>query len=144
MPQEGAFNSALAGKILECTPFTLIRQWPMTAPMAVYFTITNGRNAATMSQWRDNLQMFGPPAAALLLLIIAVGRYIILGRWEHYFATLAWAVFGFVSAVASDEVADWTGRYGWTSDSYWTYPPTWVRAFGLITLVLVNLFGFRN
>jgi len=97
-----------------------------------------------MSQPRDNLQLYGPPAAALLLLAIAIGRYIVAARWEQNFVSLAFALFGFVSAVASDEVADWTGRYGWTSDSYWTYPPIWVRVSGFAILIAVIVLGFRR
>lgn len=99
---------------------------------------------SNMSRWRENLQMYWAQAISLVLFGIALSRYVSIGRWEQHLPSMAWAAFGFDSAVASDEVADWTGRYGWTTDSFWTYPPTWVRVFGFMALVAVNLFGFRN
>ena len=50
--------------------------------------------------------------------------------------------FGYVCVVASHEVADWTGRFGWSYQSFWTYPPTYVRFFGFVLLIGAILFGF--
>ena len=96
-----------------------------------------------MSRVKDNLQMYWPHAVGILLLAIAVWRDISIAQWETYAKTVAIAAFGFVCVVASDEVASHTGRYGWTYDSFWTYPPTYVRFFGFVLLVAVDLFGFR-
>lgn len=86
--------------------------------------------------------MYWPQVVGTLLFAIVVWRYVALGRWEAFMQPFAWAGFGYLSVIASDEVANWTGRYGWTYDSFWTYPPTYVRCFGFILLIGVLLFGF--
>jgi hypothetical protein len=86
--------------------------------------------------------MYWPHVVAAVLLAIAAWQYVSMAQWEPYLKWMAIAVFGFVCVVASDEVASWTGRYGWIYQSFWTYPPTYVRFFGFVLLAAVILFGF--
>jgi hypothetical protein len=97
-----------------------------------------------VSRSKDNLQIYGPPALAVVLFAIAIAQYVWIGQWERLLVPMACAALGFVCAIASHEVADWTGSYRWTYDTYWTYPPTWVRTFGWMVLVYVDVFGFRR
>ena len=87
--------------------------------------------------------MYWAHAVDGLLFGIAVWRYVTLAQWEAFVKPMALAAFGFVCVVGSHEVADWTGRYSWTYDSFWTYPPTYIRFFGLTLLVGVLLLGFK-
>jgi hypothetical protein len=87
--------------------------------------------------------MYWAHAVATLLFGIAVWKYVSLAQWNVFLKPMAFAGFGFVCVVASHEVADWTGRYGWTYDSFWTYPPTYVRFFGFVLLVGALIFGFK-
>jgi hypothetical protein len=96
-----------------------------------------------MSRVKDNLQMYWPHAVATILFAFAVWRYVSIAQWEAYLKTFAIAVFGFISVVASDEEASYSGRYSWTYDSFWTYPPAYVRSLGFVLLVAVDLFSFR-
>ena len=68
-----------------------------------------------------------------------VFRYVRLGRWEQQLVPLAFAVFGFVCVVASEEVADWTGSYGWTRQQWRRRPPGAVRLTGGILLFLATI-----
>ena len=73
-----------------------------------------------------------------------LGRCIRIGHWEALIGTLAAACFGLACALAAEEVSDWTGWYTWSQETYWTYPPNWIRVFGILILVGVNLLGFRS
>ena len=97
-----------------------------------------------MSRWRDNLSMHWPLPVGLLLFAPVVWRYVALAQWEKHLETMALATLAFMSVVAADEVASYTGRYGWTYESFWTYPPTWVRTAGIAMLIWANLFGFAG
>jgi hypothetical protein len=95
-------------------------------------------------RFRETLRMYWPHLVATALFALALAQYVAIGRWEALVRPLAIAAFGFACAVASHEVADWTGHYRWSYDSFWTYPPAWVRAVGFVLLVAVDLFGFRR
>lgn len=95
-----------------------------------------------MSRWSDNLQMYWAHAVGTVLLAIVVWSCLPLHNWETILKPLGVAVFGYVCVIASHEVADWTGRYGWTYQSFWSYPPTYVRFAGFALLLGVLLFGF--
>lgn len=95
-----------------------------------------------MGRWSDNLQMYWPHAVGTLLFAIVVWRYVSLGQWEAFWKPFAIGAFGYMCVIASHEVADWTGRYSWTYDSFWTYPPTYVRFTGFVLLLGVIVFGF--
>ena len=96
-----------------------------------------------MSRLSDNVQMYWAHVVGMTLSAIAVWKYNAVGQWEQYLKPIALAAFGFVCVVASHEVADWTGRYGWTYLSFWTYPPTYVRFFGFVLLLGTIPFGFK-
>jgi len=100
-------------------------------------------SSSAMTRRDDNIQMYWPHALATLLFAIAVARYVSVGRYESFARSMAAAFFGFVCVVASHEVADWTGWFGWSYDSFWTYPPNWVRWAGLVLLAYIAVFGFR-
>jgi hypothetical protein len=88
-----------------------------------------------MSQLKDNINMHWPIVAGLVLFAPAAWLYYSHGRWEEEITEGALAVFGLVCTIAPDEVAGWTGRYGWTYESFWSYPPTYLRFMGLATQV---------
>jgi hypothetical protein len=92
---------------------------------------------------RESLRMYWPHLVAAVLFAIALAQYVWIGHWEALARPMAFAAFGFACAVASHEVADWTGQYGWSYESFWTYPPVWVRAAGFAILAAVDVFGFR-
>jgi len=96
-----------------------------------------------MSQLKHNLQMYGPAVIGILLFIPAAWRYYSLGMWEKYLVEAAISLLGFVSVLVPEEVSSWTGRYGWTYESFWTYPATYVRFLGFAALVGVLVFGFQ-
>ena len=87
--------------------------------------------------------MYWPHALAAILFAIVAWKYVARAQWEAYLNPMVTATFGFSCVVASDEVADWTGRYGWTYQSFWTYPPNYVRFFGFVLLAGTLLFGFE-
>lgn len=71
-------------------------------------------------------------------------RYVLLAAWKQHGVTLACAVFGLVCVVASDEVVEWTGRYGWSRQQWWQYPGTFVRFAGSVVLVVATVILFRR
>jgi hypothetical protein len=73
-----------------------------------------------------------------------VVRYVRLAEWEQRLAPFAFAAFGFVSVVASEEVADWTGRYGWTRQQWWQDPPSYVRFTGGVMLIVATIVLYRR
>jgi hypothetical protein len=87
--------------------------------------------------------MYCAHVVGAILFAFAVWRYFSLGQWEAYLIPMATAALGFACVVASHQVADWTGRYGWTYERFWTYPPMYVRFFGLALLLGAVLFGFK-
>lgn len=93
---------------------------------------------------RDNLLMYWPHVLALALFAPSAWRFFSAAAWERDAVWAVVAVGGLVSALAPDEVSSWTGRYGWTYESFWTYPPTYVRFAGLAMLTVALLFGFGN
>jgi hypothetical protein len=92
---------------------------------------------------RETLRMYWPHLVATALFVLALAQYVAIGHWEGLLRPMALAAFGYACAVASHEVADWTGQYRWSYQSFWTYPPAWVRVAGFVILAVVNLFGFR-
>ncbi len=73
---------------------------------------------------------------AFAMCLAAIVRYARLAEWEQNFVPVASAVFGFACVVASDEVVEWTGRYGWTRQQWRQYPGTSVRVAGILGLVV--------
>jgi len=76
---------------------------------------------------------------ALVVFLAALIRYVRLAGWEQHLVPFAWAAFGLVCVVASDEVAEWTGRYGWTRQQWWQHPSTFVRFSGGLILVVATV-----
>jgi hypothetical protein len=79
----------------------------------------------------------------VILFVPAAWKYWSFGEWEAHAPSMALAVFGFAAMVAPDEVSSWTGRYGWTYESFWTYPATYVRLAGFAIQVGVLVWGFQ-
>ena len=96
-----------------------------------------------MSRLKDNMQMYWPALVGTLLFVPAAWQYYSLGMWEEHIQWAAIAVMGFVAMLAPEEVSSWTGRYGWTYESFWSYPPTYIRFFGFFALIYVLVFGFQ-
>lgn len=97
-----------------------------------------------MSRLKDNLSIHWPLLLGLALLMPAAWMYIAMQDWEARISSAAIAVLGFVCTAFPDEVSSWTGRYGWTYESFWTYPSTYVRFCGILTQVLVLVLGFAS
>jgi hypothetical protein len=97
-----------------------------------------------MEMIKDILRQFWLNMVALAVLIAAVVRYVQLGKWEQLLVPFAIAAFGFVCVIASEEVSDWTGRYGWTRQQWWQYPGTVVRFAGSIALVVATVVLYRS
>jgi hypothetical protein len=76
---------------------------------------------------------------ALAVFAAALARYIHLARWEENLKPFAYAALGVLCVVASEEVAEWTGGYGWTRQQWWTYPASWVRGFGGAALIIATI-----
>ena len=90
-----------------------------------------------LRQYWLNLLAAGVFAAYLI-------RYVRLAEWEPRLAPFAFAAFGFVSVVASQEVAEWTGRYGWTRQQWWQDPPSYVRFTGGVMLIVATIVLYRH
>ncbi len=73
-----------------------------------------------MSRLTDNLRLHWPLLVGLLLFLPAAWKYSSLGRWEAHVVSAAMGLYGRASTAFADEVASWTGRYGWTYQSSWT------------------------
>ncbi|MCO8120393.1 hypothetical protein NHH03_01495 [Stieleria sp. TO1_6] len=54
------------------------------------------------------------------------------------------ALGGFICAVAPDEVSDWTGFYGWTTQQYRNYPADFLRGFGTLVLVASAIYLWQT
>jgi hypothetical protein len=81
------------------------------------------------------LRYYWPHVLATALFAACIWRYVALAEWEGRFVQIALAGFGFVSVVAADEVADWTGRYGWNRQQWWQQPTWYVRGLGVLCLL---------
>ncbi len=88
---------------------------------------------------KNLVRQYGLNALALCVFLAALIRYVHLAGWEQNLVPFASSAFGFVCVVASDEVADWTGRYGWTRQQWWQYPGTFVRFAGGVALVAATV-----
>lgn len=95
-----------------------------------------------MSRLKDNLIIWWPLAVGLALFVPTAWRYYELGLPLEYLGTALVAFHAFACTAFPEEVSSWTGRYGWTYESFWTYPATYVQFFGVVTQVWVLLFGF--
>ena len=82
------------------------------------------------------IRMYWVELIAAVVFAAAVWRYIQMAEWEAQLTPFAWAAFGFAGVAASEEVASWTGRYGWTRDRWLEYPGHWVKFFGAIALAI--------
>ena len=87
--------------------------------------------------------MYWPLIVGLVLFVPAAWKYYSLGLWELHIKSAALAVFGFLCTAFSDEVSSWSGRYGWTYEDFWTYPPTYLRFLGIVIQLGVLVFGFK-
>ena len=72
-------------------------------------------------QWCDAMELltdivrqYWLNIVASAIFVAALVRYVRLAQWEQQLVPFAVAAVGFVCVVASDEVSDWTGRYGWS------------------------------
>ena len=73
------------------------------------------------------VRQYWPNLLALAVFAAALIRYIHLARWEGRLELVAYAALGFLCVIASDEVAEWTGQYGFTRQQWWAYPAHYVR-----------------
>ncbi len=73
-------------------------------------------------------------AIAFIAFGVAAARYLHLADWQGRVIEILLAFGGMVMVVASDEVSEWTGSYGWTR-SQWRQYPTWYVKLGGICLL---------
>ncbi len=97
-----------------------------------------------MELFKDILRQYWLNMVAFAIFVAALTRYVQLAKWEQHLVPFAVASFGFVCVVASDEVSDWTGRYGWTRQQWWQYPPNFVRFAGGVALVVASVMLYYN
>lgn len=88
---------------------------------------------------KDFLRQYWINIIAFAVFLAALLRYIQLARWEQHFTPFAVAAFGFICVIASEEVAEWTGRYGWTRQQWWNYPSNYVRVAGGVALLVATV-----
>ena len=72
---------------------------------------------------------------ATALFAACVWRYVALAEWLDRVRQIAVAGYGFISVVAADEVAEWSGRYGWTRQQWRQYPSNFVWGLGVLCLL---------
>ncbi|MCH8923199.1 MAG: hypothetical protein IIA67_08650 [Planctomycetes bacterium] len=89
-----------------------------------------------MDAFKQFLRYYWLHLLATVIFAACVWRYVALAEWEARFEEIALAGFGFVSVVAADEVAEWTGRYGWTRQRWWQQPIWYVRGAGVLCLIV--------
>ena len=88
-----------------------------------------------MDVFKQFLRYYWWHLLATAIFAACVWRYVALAEWEARLGPIAIAAFGFVSVVAADEVADWSGRYGWTRQQWWQQPTWYVRGMGVLCLL---------
>ncbi len=76
---------------------------------------------------------------AMAIFLAAIARYVYLGKWEEHLGLFAFAAMGFVCVIASEEVAEWSGSYGWTHEQWRHYPHSVIRFFGGVSLVVTTV-----
>jgi len=89
------------------------------------------------------LRYYWPQILACVIFAAAVLRYIRLGEWTGNMEPILLAVFGFISVVASDEMASYIGSFGLRNQNRhvaWTWL---VRVVGFVLLVLGTLTLFN-
>lgn len=97
-----------------------------------------------MELFRDFLRQYWLNMLAFAVFVAAVVRYVQLGQWEQQLVPFAVAGLGFMCVVASDEVSDWTGWYGWTRQQWRQYPVEFVRFAGALALVVATIMLYRS
>jgi hypothetical protein len=88
---------------------------------------------------KDLVRQYWLNMLAIAMFVAALLRYVRLGGWEEHLVPFASAVFGLVCVIASEEVAEWTGGYGWTRQQWRQYPSAFVRFAGGVALVVATV-----
>lgn len=73
---------------------------------------------------------------AVVVFIAVVIRYLSLQRWGDLAAEIIVAWFGLLSILASSEVADFSGDYGWTRDQWWLSSEDIIEVIGWALLIV--------
>jgi hypothetical protein len=99
-------------------------------------------HSSSMNAFLDIVRQYWLNAIALIAFAFAAARYIHIADWEGRLIQVLLAFGGMVMVVASDEFADWTGRYGWTRNQWLQYPGWFVKLVGIILLgwMLIKLY----
>lgn len=94
---------------------------------------------------KDILRQYWFHLLALVVLIFAALRYWWLGNYLELerIRLMILCVGGFVAVIASEEFAEWTGRYGFTRSQWYTAPTWYVRLVGGLALVLCTRALYR-
>lgn len=92
-----------------------------------------------MQNLKELLRQYWPNLLAVCVLGLAVARYVNLGQWEHNIAPMAFAALGALSVVASDEVVEALGQYGWTRDQWRVLPSVIIRILGACILAVATI-----
>jgi len=98
----------------------------------------------SMDLLKDIFRQYWLNMLGFAVFLAAALRYIRLAEWEQRLVPFALAAFGFVCVIASEEVAEWTGRYGWTREQWWQYPGSFVRLAGGVILIVATFVLFSR
>lgn len=74
---------------------------------------------------------------ATALFAVSLARIWLDASWASHYPGIAVLLFAWVSVLAADELADWTGNYGWTRQQWHRRPEWFIRGAGLVALILV-------
>lgn len=75
--------------------------------------------------------------AATALAAVALAKIWGDASWTSQHTALAILGLSWISVFAADEVADWTGNYGWTRQQWHRRPEWFIRGAGLVALIIV-------
>jgi hypothetical protein len=81
---------------------------------------------------------FVPQGIAAALLVAVLVKTGAAGSWMRDLKLVLLALLGFVMFVASEEAALFTGRYGWTRDTWREKPAGLVKRAGAAKLVICS------
>jgi hypothetical protein len=80
------------------------------------------------------IRRYWPNVLALVAFGFAAAGYINLANLQGRVSQILLAFGGMVMVVASDEVSEWTGSYGWTRSQWRQYPTLYVKLGGAFLL----------
>jgi len=92
---------------------------------------------------KDVLRQYWLHIVALVIFAIAAVRFWQLPDRFGHLRLFLLALGGVVAVIASDEFAEYTGRYGWTRSQFRIQPTWFVRLIGCLFLLWATVRLFR-